>query len=420
MSSGELFLERLHQNPDVALSIYLTEPVPAAFAAQAAALADRYPDVPQQTAPRVPAAWSESQERNLLAQEWSYVLCAGEPAVEAVDVIRERGGVQPRNATETAGARIDKFLAQDTLRQAGLNHIRSWSLQDSSDLAEIPVPCIVKPANSAGSDGVSLIHTREQLTARMTALLESTNAMGVETSRVVAQEVIHGTEYVVDGYVSTGTPHVASVCRYEKQMQSDSPAYRSLTWLPPTEVPRFDELMTYVQDCLSALGVEVGCFHFEVFDTGTTWVMVEVGLRPHGGGHPRFTEAVNRGVSQVTLECDSVAGNAPQGHQVDLELRGRVVFLAVDRDAVFITDPGAALREVPGVQKAVLAVTTGDRASPPQNLFDTFKIGFVFAVASSFGELNALEQRVRERFRETHTDVAQDERATAQAPAGNS
>ncbi|WP_197275109.1 ATP-grasp domain-containing protein [Luteipulveratus halotolerans] len=320
------------------------------------------------------------------------------------DEVRSVLGINPRNSYVAGQARIDKFLAQERLRQQGLPHIKSWMIQNVSevDLLDLDMPCIVKPTNSAGSDGVSLVSSKAELRAHVSRILSQTNAMGSVTDRVVVQHVVAGTEYVIDGAMSPDGPAIASIGRYVKEFVFGAPAYRSLTWLSSGDVPRYDQLIKYVGKCLDALGVKVGCFHFEVFDTGQDWLMVEVGLRPHGGGHPNFTERLTDGVSQVSLEISVASGDRVDPKKLPPRtLPGRVIFLAVDEDVRFEEDPADRLQGLSFVEDFKIAVSKGDISAPPRSLFDTFDIGFVFIVANDLALLDEYEEKVRQEFRST-------------------
>ncbi|ORV42620.1 hypothetical protein AWC01_07795 [Mycobacterium doricum] len=238
-----------------------------------------------------------------------------------------------------------------------------------------------------------------ELSEYVTAALGSTNAMCRDISSLVIQEVVQGDEYVVDGAVVNGIPTAISVGVYRKTWSQGFPVYKSLTWLTEHEVPRYGELIEYLRECLGALGVRVGCFHFEAFDRGSEWTMMEVGLRPHGGGHPLYTETLTGGISQVSVELATcLGGEVAIDGLPRLGIRGRVVFFAVDQQSTVISDPRERIGSAPYVLESHIAVSPGDAVTPPKSLFDTFALGFAVITGDTWDELETREVNVRALF----------------------
>lgn len=382
--------------------VILTPGLPPAFASQAAALRASYPGVEFLDFP--PGTPDRDFDSRFVPGDWDYVVGAGETGTAAADHVRRLLDVTPRNA-EPDEPRLDKFSAQQALERAGLRHIRSWCVSDRAGVDEIrgwSFPLVVKPTASAGTDGVQVVDSADQLVAAVEKSLGIVNALGRYNERLVVQEYVQGVEYVVDGCVYGQSWRAADVCRYEKDLVNGVPVYRSLTWLNRDAIPDVNRLEAYVSAILPALGVHVGCFHAEFFRTVDDWVMIEIGLRPHGGGHPRFTEMVT-GTSQIELELDCVAaGGLASGALPPLLCRGVVVFFSVDHPVVFHADPGEALAHIEGLAHSSINVRSGEAADPPRTLFDTFGLGFVVLLAETEQQLAARAEVARAVFAGCH------------------
>jgi hypothetical protein len=63
--------------------------------------------------------------------------------------------------------------------------------------------------------------------------------------------------------------------------------YDTMTWLPPGH-PAVAALTRYTFRVLDAVGMRFGSAHVEITDTADGPLLIELGARPHGGGHPRF------------------------------------------------------------------------------------------------------------------------------------
>lgn len=102
----------------------------------------------------------------------------------------------------TAIRKTDKKLQQELVEKAGLRAIRQAGGSDFSDVALFlkteSFPIVLKPARTAGSDGVKLCHTFEDAKAYF-EVLKSSQIMGaLEVPSIVAQEYLVGKEFVVD------------------------------------------------------------------------------------------------------------------------------------------------------------------------------------------------------------------------------
>ncbi|MBT0772919.1 ATP-grasp domain-containing protein [Kineosporia sp. J2-2] len=399
-SSGAAYVGELTR-PDVEQLVVMSPVVPEPYAGQAeAAVAAAGPGL---TVVRLPPDY-ENLPVDARLEGADYVVCGGETGTGTADVLRERLGVQPRNSGPS-GPRLDKYQAQKALEKNGLRAIRSASVTSADDLAE-PLawgfPLVVKPVSSAGSDGVRVVADVAELEHGVRELLGQVNAVGRRNEHVVVQEFVEGVEYIVDGFVSDDEQKFASVCRYEKKLVGGVPVYEAMTWLRQDEVPGFEELQAYVTGVLAALGVRIGCFHAELFRTDDDWVLVEVGLRPHGGGNPRFTQAFT-GTSQLHMEVErAVTGRFTGGPMSPLRYRGRVVFFSVDGPVTFHADPQAELQLLDGLIHSGVSVGKGDSADAPRSLFDTFGLGFVVLQADTLEQLDAVSARARAVFADCH------------------
>lgn len=401
LGSGESYVNRL-LNENIEFSVVFTDPVCDAFAtSQRRVLAKVSPDqvfhVPSEVcqwdflAPLLPVVGPDT-----------YVVCGSEPGIEVADQLRIIGGVVPRNDDSLQLARLDKYAAQIELKERGLHAIDSCEISSSDQVNTIAKrldwPVVVKPVRSAGSDGVEQIYSEMELQDYAARIFSQRSVLGKHHSAFLIQETVQGCEYVVDGYVFGDTKRIASVGVYRKQWVHGIPMYKSLTWLPFDEVPRSAELYDYVANCLDALGVRVGCFHFEVFDTEGNWKMVEVGLRPHGGGHPRYTSEFVNGCSQLDMEVHTIVSGLVV--EPSTEFRAlRVVFLDVETEGTIARDPQEVLTQYQEIVDLHLETTLGERVKPPRTLLDTFGIGFVVIQASTESELEQLEDAIREVFR---------------------
>merc|ERR1712039_57841 len=99
-------------------------------------------------------------------------------------------------------------------------------------------PIIVKPVESAGSDGVKLCHSAEEARAHFDLLMSSQRKCGAQGAAVLLQEFLRGKEYIVD-HVSRGGEHKTT-----------------LVWV--YDEPVAQQLIAYTRGVLDALCVTDG------------------------------------------------------------------------------------------------------------------------------------------------------------------
>jgi Phosphoribosylglycinamide synthetase, ATP-grasp (A) domain len=146
-------------------------------------------------------------------------LAGGEAGVDYADMLSEHLGVLS-NGTDIPNRR-DKKVQQELIRRHGLRSVRQAAgikLDDVQDFFQTePFPLVLKPIESAGSDGVKLCYTPEEAKEHFEVLMRSQMVNGGQCPAVLCQEFLKGTEYVVD-HVSRDGRHVTTmVWAYDKR-----------------------------------------------------------------------------------------------------------------------------------------------------------------------------------------------------------
>merc|ERR1740138_919008 len=79
------------------------------------------------------------------------------------------------------------------------------------------MPVVLKPVESAMSDGVKLCHSMEEAESHFEFLMTSQRAVGSQDSAVLCQEFLKGKEYVVDHVSRDGEHKTAMIYVYDKR-----------------------------------------------------------------------------------------------------------------------------------------------------------------------------------------------------------
>lgn len=237
------------------------------------------------------------------------VIAGGEAGVDMADALSERMSVRT-NGTDIPNRR-DKKLQQELIKKAGLRSVRQAGGDKFSDVEHFlkteEYPVVLKPVESAGSDGVKLCHNFNEAKEHFDLLMKSQLVNGGDCPSVLAQEFLRGKEYVVDHVSRDGVHKTVMVWVYDKRPVNGS-AFVYFGCVPvPSDSPEAKILIPYVRRVLDAMGIENGPSHGEVMMTPDGPCLVEMNCRAHGGdGNWRpLCRALTGGYSQVEASADA-------------------------------------------------------------------------------------------------------------------
>ena len=236
-------------------------------------------------------------------------IAGGEAGVDLADALSEFLKVRT-NGTAVPNKR-DKKLQQELIKKRGLRSVRQAGGDKFEDveafLRREPYPVVLKPIESAGSDGVKLCHNFDEAKEHFNVLMKSQMVNGGECPAVLCQEFLRGKEYVVDHVSRDGVHKTVMVWVYDTRPANGS-AFVYFGCVPvPSDSPEAKLLIPYVRRVLDALDIKNGPSHAEVMMTNDGPCLVEMNCRAHGGdGNWRpLCRALNGGYSQVEAAVDS-------------------------------------------------------------------------------------------------------------------
>lgn len=312
----------------------------------------------------------------------------------------------PHNDLSLATARRDKNAMLTAVAAAGLP--TGWSRElHSPEEAEAflaaldAFPVVVKPANSAGSDGCAVCHTADDVRTAYRAIAGERNYLGETNTRVLVQEFIDGPQYIVDT-VSVGGRHLLSdVFLYRIDEVDGKPLIRDSVLLKELDEAEHDAVR-YVMSCLDALGLKEGAAHTEVRITSRGPRLIEVNARLMGPIQPADVYTAALGHSHATLLAESLLERERFTRRFEQPYRPHqamaMVLLRIYREGRIDAMPGLrAIRQLPGFHSFLKLPTLGTAVSPA-NPLTVGTTGLAFfahpepdVVDKSLAELHALE-----------------------------
>lgn len=151
--------------------------------------------------------------------ELAACVAGGEAGVDFADVLSEYLGLLT-NGTQIPNRR-DKKLQQELIKKIGLRSVRQAGSDNFSEVEPFlrtePFPVVLKPVESAGSDGVKLCYTFDEAKEHFDLLMRSQMVNGGGCPAVLCQEFLKGKEYVIDHVSRDGVHKTMMVWVYDKR-----------------------------------------------------------------------------------------------------------------------------------------------------------------------------------------------------------
>lgn len=249
------------------------------------------------------------------AEPYRVVAClaGGEAGVDVADALSEAMDVRS-NGTTIPNKR-DKKLQQELIQKCGLRSVRQAAGSEFPEvepfLQREAFPLVLKPIESAGSDGVKLCHNFEEAKEHFEILMKSQMVNGGDCPAVLCQEFLRGKEYVVDHVSRDGVHKTVMVWIYDKRPANGNDFVYFGCVPVDSDSPEARLLIPYTRRVLDALQIRNGPSHAEIMMTPDGPCLVEMNCRAHGGdGNWRpLCRALNGGYSQVETTVDSFLDN---------------------------------------------------------------------------------------------------------------
>lgn len=214
------------------------------------------------------------------------VIAGIEPGVLLADVLSERLGLLT-NGTGHSLARRDKFAMAQSLTRIGIAAAAQYKSNDGQQIVAWSCdhgrwPVVVKPIHSAGTDGVTICSSPQEVGQACAAILGQRNIVGLINDEVMVQDFLRGTEYVVNTVSRDGRHFVNDIWQSTKRRLSGASYIYDREELLPVDGPAQSQLVPYVLRVLDALGIQHGPAHSEVILTADGPVLIETGARIAG------------------------------------------------------------------------------------------------------------------------------------------
>ncbi len=342
----------------------------------------------------------EATAARVAAHDPAFVVVGAEPGVPLADALSERLGL-PTNGSAQSAARRDKNAMSEALRSAGLRTAEALKTADAAEAVAWAAerggaPVVVKPLDSAGTDGVSICADAAAIEAAFAANLGRPNALHGANEELLVQELLEGTQLFVNSVSWDGIHHVSEVWRDNKLRVGANFIY-DYEELLPRHGEQQDQVVPYVESVLDALGIRYGPAHTEVMLTATGPVLVESGARMHGSVPDEIVDRCTPSHQTLTAEAyldpHAVARRAQRPYE--LAAGAYCVMLISQHEGRIVSDTGLRkIEALPSFAGTISMLGPGDTLKKTIDLFSC--PGIIYLVDPDRARLKQDYDRIRE------------------------
>ena len=215
-----------------------------------------------------------------------------DPAAPTAAYVAEKLGL-PGNPYEAVKIMSEKNLFRDFLYKNGLNVPKFGNFSDSEDvvkhLSEFSLPVIIKPVDSSGSKGVTVVYDNEKVKEAVESALSKSRC-----KKFIVEEYIEpiGRQLHGDGFIENGKVTFLYLGDHHFDSSINNLVPYSTTY--PTEHSKevVDECRNQIQQFISKVGFKNGGFNVELRVSkkdGKAYI-IDIGARNGGNFTPKVIE----------------------------------------------------------------------------------------------------------------------------------
>lgn len=213
----------------------------------------------------------------------------------------------PGPKLSTAQVCTNKLLQRELLAAFEINQpkfARALCLEDINGFVEKNgLPIVIKPVDSRGSFGVSIVRTKQDLNSAFYAALQESSSKSV-----IIEEYIQGVEFTVDGYAFNGEPKLTAVGKKSKFPHMQHVANGIDYGVVNIELE--NRLKKYCADIAKILGISFGFIHAECMVNAEGRIfLVEMANRGGGCLTSTILNSLITGLNMVDIYCNDCLGS---------------------------------------------------------------------------------------------------------------
>lgn len=217
----------------------------------------------------------------------SHIIAGSEMGVELADKLIDSFNITNACDPKTTQFRRNKYDMQERLKEKQIPSIKQFKsnsveeiLQWSKNLGSWPI--VIKPLNSAASDGVTICENTLQIEFAFQRIFHQENKLGIKNEEVLAQEYLEGTQYFVNTVSWEGKHYISDIwVQNRRRLEGRAFLFESMSLCPSKGLIE-NELREYTEKILNALSLSHGAAHNEIMWTKEGPILIELNARMMG------------------------------------------------------------------------------------------------------------------------------------------
>lgn len=259
-------------------------------------------------------------------------------------------------------------------------------------LPQLSYPCILKPTDNAGSRGVMLVESVEELLeAYQYSVSQSRGGL------VILEEYMTGPEVSVEVMVVNGEPHVLQVT---DKLTTGAPYFVEMGHNQPSMLPTEDveKIKDLACRAVKSVGINCGPSHVEIKLTPTGPKMVELGARMGGDCITTHLVPLSTGIDMIKATIDVSLGLKPDIAPT-LQKGSAIRFFDASCGVISAIEGVEEALAIDGVQEISFTKNVGDEVTGIHSSLD--RCGFVIAQCDSASDAIEVCERTKEKIQIT-------------------
>lgn len=333
-----------------------------------------------------------------------------EVGVDLADFLSDELGILT-NGSALSATRRDKFAMANRLRECGVRSIPAKKCTDLESMLQwiaenTTYPVVLKPPDSAGSDGVTICATPDEVKRTFQYLMNRRNKLDVVDHEVVVETYFRGKEYMYNMASRDGVSRLTDCWRVKKGPANGKHFIYDYMEMLPSDGEEAHLLRPYAEQVLDAIGIRHGASHPEILVDEKGPILVEIAARLCGDMSTQNVIEACVGKNQVywTVEAfthpEQFKKEASTLYQ--LKTHARLMQLISTQDAT--------IRSIPGLEKVKQLKSFHRAALRKQNFIaktvDLYTSpGDIWLMHDDTAQVEADYERVREIEREGFFEV---------------
>ena len=239
---------------------------------------------------------------------------------------------------------------------------------------EYTFPLVVKPVDSSGSRGVTLVRCPDELEAAIHYAAEKSRR-----GAVILEEYLRGPEVSVEIMVVAGAPHVLAIT---DKLTTGAPHFVEMGHAQPSRLPQAQQeaICDLARRAALAVGIENGTAHAEIILTEKGPKMVEIGARMGGDCITTHLTPLSTGIDMVGGAIRMALGEKPDLTRT-LHKAAAIRYFDVPSGVIRAIEGVENARKLPGVREITFVKQVGDIVGEIGSSGD--RAGFVIAQADT-------------------------------------